>query len=368
MSRVSAASKSQAYTVASRTMPSAMRAPAGAAVPRPERLSPRAGVERAAIRRVERERLDLKEAGHALAGATPGLPAVRREPHSVVAARREHARLAGSEREGARRHGARGLQKRFPRRAAVVADDDQPARELSRDRGPEPAGHGGIRDERGDVGPGKGRARRERLPRRAGVARAVEVAARRPAVDDAGLERIEGEDADLGAPEREAPPRGGLQSGARENERGGREAGRPGPDVPSLVHDASIVRVRIGPCKGSGTHLSGSEPGSSSESLRLHFEHGIHTRRGLPRRRPGHAVSARHQGAAQGNAAARRPAAHPVRRRGGARRRHRADRDRDGARQERHRGPLRHGASSSRRCWRSAARRTSSARSGTSPS
>ena len=151
--------------------------PARPAVPRPKRLSPRAGVERAAIRRIERERLDLNEAGHALARPMPGLPAVRRETHSVVAARGEHARLAGGQRERPRRHGSGRLQERPPRRAAIVADDHVPARELSRDRGPQPAGHGGIRDERGDVGPGKSRARRERLPRRSVVARPVEVPA-----------------------------------------------------------------------------------------------------------------------------------------------------------------------------------------------
>ena len=58
--------------------------PARSAVPRPERLPPRAGVERAAIRRIERERLDLKEAGHALAGPTPS--GERRTPSSPPAA------------------------------------------------------------------------------------------------------------------------------------------------------------------------------------------------------------------------------------------------------------------------------------------
>ena len=61
----------------------------------------------------------------------------------------------------------------------------------------------------------------------------------------------------------------------------------------------------------------------------------------LPRRRAGHALPARHQGAAQGDAAARRQADHPVRRRGsgGGRPDQHHHRHRPG--EERDRGPLR---------------------------
>ena len=57
-----------------------------------------------------------------------------------------------------------------------------------------------------------------------------------------------------------------------------------------------------------------------SALLRYDDAHGRHDPQGgLPRRRPRHALPARHQGAAQGDARARRQAGHPVRRRGGRR-------------------------------------------------
>ncbi len=61
----------------------------------------------------------------------------------------------------------------------------------------------------------------------------------------------------------------------------------------------------------------------------------------LPRRRPRHAVPPRHQGAAQGNAAAGGQADHPVRRRGGRRLGPRQHHPGHRPRQERHRGPFR---------------------------
>ena len=163
--------------------------PGSAAVLRPERLPPGARVERPAIGRSERERLDLVEAGDSLARAAPALPAVRRDANTVVAADGEHARLSGRERQSPRRHRVLRMEKGLPRRAAIVADDDASALQLPRDRGPESCRHGGIRDERSDVEAGERRARRERFPRRAGVARAVEVAARRPAVDQTRARR-----------------------------------------------------------------------------------------------------------------------------------------------------------------------------------
>ena len=61
----------------------------------------------------------------------------------------------------------------------------------------------------------------------------------------------------------------------------------------------------------------------------------------LPGRRLGHAVPARHEGAAQGDAAARGQAGHPVRRRGGGRGRHRAGHHRHLVPEAGDRGPLR---------------------------
>ena len=62
----------------------------------------------------------------------------------------------------------------------------------------------------------------------------------------------------------------------------------------------------------------------------------------LPRRRARHPLPARHQGDAQGDADRRRPAAHPICGRGGARGRDRADDLRHRPRQGRARGPFRH--------------------------
>ena len=62
----------------------------------------------------------------------------------------------------------------------------------------------------------------------------------------------------------------------------------------------------------------------------------------LPRRRLGHPVPPRHQGPAEGDAAARRQAGDPVRRRGGRRRRHRAGDHRHLEPEAGDRGPLRH--------------------------
>jgi hypothetical protein len=62
----------------------------------------------------------------------------------------------------------------------------------------------------------------------------------------------------------------------------------------------------------------------------------------FPRRRPGHALSARHQGGAQGDAAGGGQAADPVRGGRGLRRRHPPHDLRHRAQQARHRRPLRH--------------------------
>ena len=83
----------------------------------------------------------------------------------------------------------------------------------------------------------------------------------------------------------------------------------------------------------------------------------------LPRRRPRHPVSSGHQGAAEGNAAARRQADHSVRRRGGGRVRRRQHHPRHRPRQERDRGSLRRLGRARDRSSKRAASASSSTRS-----
>ena len=93
-----------------------------------------------------------------------------------------------------------------------------------------------------------------------------------------------------------------------------------------------------------------------------------HSQGRLPRRRSRHAVPARHQGAAEGDAGPRRQAGHSVRRRGSRRIGRRQHRHRHRPRQERDRGSLRRATSSSKAFSSSAARRSSSKRSARSRS
>ncbi len=89
-------------------------APGGAAVARAEGLPPRAGVEDAPVARIEGERLDLLEARDALSRLRPGLAAVRRQTHAVVAGHREQARLSRRQGERARGDGAGRLREDGP--------------------------------------------------------------------------------------------------------------------------------------------------------------------------------------------------------------------------------------------------------------
>ena len=81
-----------------------------------------------------------------------------------------------------------------------------------------------------------------------------------------------------------------------------------------------------------------------------------HPQSRVSRRRPRHALPARHQGDAEGDADGRRPAGDPACRRRGARGRHRALHLRHRPQQGGHRGLFRHQPSSSRRRCASAAR------------
>ena len=119
---------------------------------------------------------------------------------------------------------------------------------------------------------------------------------------------------------------------------------RPAPRVRSRSRTVvEVVATESGIEHGAivaATGRAARSPAIGSSCYGWHpCSHGPQGR--VPRRGPRHTLPAGDQGAAQGNAAARRQADHPVRRRGGARVGRRPHHPRHRPRQERHRGSLR---------------------------